>query len=159
MPATNWSKLNRQQLGAYAEYWAKLEFVSYGFHVYTSEIDDHGVDFVTESPAGELFCVQVKSVRGDNYTFIRKDKIVFDDRHLVCYMRFEEGAMPEVFVFPASVWNSPNELFVDRNYNSQGQKSKPEYGIQYSAKNRHLLEGYEAEVFLLELAGNSDKLD
>ena len=151
MPSTDWSKLNRQQLGAYAEYYAKMGFVSYGFHVYTSEIDDHGVDFVAESPAGELFCVQVKGVSGSNYTFIKQDKIVCDVSHLVCYLRFEEGAMPEVFVFPASVWNNPNALFVRRDFNSQRQKSKPEYGIQYSAKNRHLLEGYEAEVFLRNL--------
>lgn len=37
MPDTNWSKLNKLQLGRYAEYYAKMEFASYGFEVYTSE--------------------------------------------------------------------------------------------------------------------------
>jgi hypothetical protein len=36
------------QLGRYAEYYAKMEFASYGFEVYTSEVDDHGVDFVVK---------------------------------------------------------------------------------------------------------------
>ena len=51
MPNTNWSKLSHLQLGRYAEYYAKMEFVSYGYDVYTSEVDDHGVDFVARNPA------------------------------------------------------------------------------------------------------------
>ncbi len=43
MPNLNWSQLNHLQLGRYAEYYAKMEFASYGFDVYTSEVDDHGV--------------------------------------------------------------------------------------------------------------------
>ena len=30
MPNTDWTKLNRLQLGRYAEYFAKMEFASYG---------------------------------------------------------------------------------------------------------------------------------
>ena len=36
------------QLGKYAEYYSKMEFTSYGYDVYTSEIDDHGVDFAAK---------------------------------------------------------------------------------------------------------------
>lgn len=50
MPNTNWNLLTPLQLGAYAEYYAKMEFASHGFDVYTSEVDDHGVDFVAKSP-------------------------------------------------------------------------------------------------------------
>ena len=39
----NWSRLSRLQIGRYAEYYAKMEFASYGFDVYTSEVDDYGV--------------------------------------------------------------------------------------------------------------------
>ena len=38
MPNLNWSKLTGLQLGRYAEYYAKMEFASYGFEVYTSEV-------------------------------------------------------------------------------------------------------------------------
>ena len=48
MPNLNWSKLTGLQLGRYAEYYAKMEFASYGFEVYTSEVDDHGVDFIAK---------------------------------------------------------------------------------------------------------------
>ena len=50
MPNLNWSKLTGLQLGRYAEYYAKMEFASYGFEVYTSEVDDHGVDFIAKKP-------------------------------------------------------------------------------------------------------------
>ena len=152
MPATNWSKLSRQQLGAYAEYYAKMEFVFYGFHVYTSEIDDHGIDFIAEAPNGQLYNVQVKSVRGNTYTFILQDKIALDNNHLVCYLRLRDGERPEAYVIPATVWKNPNARFVRRDYDAPELKSKPEYGIQHSAKNRYLLEGYEAQSFLPALA-------
>ena len=46
MPSKKWSGLNHMQLGQFGEYYAKMEFASYGFDVYTSEVDDHGVDFI-----------------------------------------------------------------------------------------------------------------
>ena len=52
MPNTKWSELSAMQLGRYAEYYAKMEFTSYGFDVYTSEVDDHGVDFIAKSKDG-----------------------------------------------------------------------------------------------------------
>lgn len=52
MPNTTWSKLNSLQLGRYAEYYSKMEFASYGFEVYTSELDDHGIDFIVKTKAG-----------------------------------------------------------------------------------------------------------
>ena len=71
MPNTNWSKLNHLQLGRYAEYYAKMEFTSYGFEVYTSEVDDHGVDFVAKLPGENTFYeVQVKSVRDYGYILL-----------------------------------------------------------------------------------------
>ena len=55
MPKKNWSELSKQQIGRYAEYYAKMEFASYGFEVYTSEVDDHGVDFVAKLPNSNRF--------------------------------------------------------------------------------------------------------
>ena len=40
MPRTKWSELSAMQLGQYGEYYAKMEFTSYGFDVYTSEVED-----------------------------------------------------------------------------------------------------------------------
>lgn len=63
-----WSKLNKNQLGKYGEYYAKMKFASYGWDVYTSEIDDHGVDFVAKDvKTGNFF--EVQSIYKGNYAF------------------------------------------------------------------------------------------
>lgn len=49
MPSLNWNALNNLQLGKYAEYYAKMELSSYGFDVYSSEVDDHGIDFIVKT--------------------------------------------------------------------------------------------------------------
>ena len=51
-----------------------MEFTKHGFDVFTSEVDDKGIDFVgcTEKPRRH-HDVQIKSVRGFNYVFLRKE--------------------------------------------------------------------------------------
>lgn len=146
MPNTNWSMLTHLQLGRYAEYYAKMEFASYGYEVYTSEVDDHGVDFIAKLPNTDNFLeVQVKAVRDNGYVYITKAKMPkLSNSRLVCYLNFTDGKLPDVFVIPASVWTSPNGIFVDRPYDKPGQKSAPEWGIQVSKKNYHLLEEYKS---------------
>ena len=148
MPDTSWGHLSALQIGRYAEYYAKMEFASYGFDVYTSEVDDHGVDFIAKNHKGDYFEVQVKSVRNDNYVFIRKDKIVLDNNHLVCFLRFVDGNLPECYVFPSTVWLKPDgSLFVDRDY--VGLKSPPEYGLNVKkAENLTKLQQYTANEYL-----------
>ena len=75
MPNTNWSELSHLQLGRYAEYYAKMEFASYGYDVYTSEVDDHGVDFVARNPVdGQYYEIQVKSIRNWDMSLFQKIK-------------------------------------------------------------------------------------
>lgn len=148
MPCLNWSKLNHMQLGQYGEYYAKMEFTSYRYEVYTSGVDNHGVDFVAKVPDTNVFYeVQVKSLCRGSYVFIPKDKIKMDDQHLVCLLHFVDNEMPEVYIIPITAWKNPNAVLVDRNYDKPGQKSKPEWGINYSRKNKHLLAPYRIEEF------------
>ena len=46
-----------------------MEFTSYGFDVYTSEVDDHGIDFIAKGMDGTYYEVQVKN----------KQKLLFYD--------------------------------------------------------------------------------
>lgn len=153
MPNLKWSKLNHLQLGRYAEYYAKMEFASYGFEVYSSEVDDHGVDFVVKVPnKSKFYEIQVKSVREYGYVFISKSKMpTLTTQRLVCYIHFIEDKMPDVFVIPATAWATPNAVLVARNYDKPGQTSKPEWGISISRKNYDLLSSYKAEVKLKEI--------
>lgn len=156
MPNLNWSKLSPLQLGRYAEYYAKMEFASYGFEVYSSEVDDHGVDFVAKSSQnGRFYEVQVKSVRNYKQTFILKSKMPdLVDRRLVCYLHFLDGKLPDVFVIPATAWLKPNEVLLDKRYNKPEQKSEPEWGINISKKNYSLLEEYRSEAYFGRLVGD-----
>src|SRR5215218_4529663 len=133
MEKYDWGKLNHLQLGRYAEYLVKMEFTRHGFDVYTAEVDDKGIDFVIrkERSSGTdiefvYYDVQVKSVRAMNYVFFSKEKFLLRDNLLAAIGLFEDGDLPRLYLIPATAWNHPNALFVDRSY--EGLKSKPEWG-------------------------------
>jgi hypothetical protein len=153
MPNLKWSELTSLQLGRYAEYYAKMEFASYGYEVYTSEVDDHGVDFVVKVPStAKFYEVQVKSVRDYGYMFISKSKMPNLDAHrLVCHIHFIDNQLPDVFVIPATAWLQPNAVLVERNYDKPGQTSNPEWGISLSKKNYEILFPYRSDIKLKEI--------
>jgi hypothetical protein len=144
------SKLNKLQLGRYAEYYAKMEFASYGFEVYTSEVDDHGIDFIAKGKNGKFYELQVKAVRQSNYVYMQKDKWnIFAPNIYLILLIIEEGRLPDVYLIPSAAWQSPNELLCDKDYG--GLKSKPEYGLNLSKKNMPILESYGLENMIQEL--------
>jgi len=86
----NWEKLSRQQVGTFAEYFVKMELTMYGFQVYTSEVDDRGVDFVARYEKGPFYSIQVKSLRKNGYIFMQKDKFDLDiDMYLAVVLLHE----------------------------------------------------------------------
>src|SRR5438128_2318526 len=127
MERYDWSRLTPLQLGRYAEYLAKMEFTLYGFDMYTSEVDDKGIDFVIRKDADVYYDIQVKSSRKLNYIFIRKDKLTLRERLLITVLLFFQGKPPQIYLVPSTVWANPNSLFVSRDY--EGKKSKPEWGL------------------------------
>ena len=146
MPNTNWNNLSSLQLGRYAEYFAKMEFASYGLEVYTTEVDDHGVDFIVKDKNGRFCEIQVKSLRGKGYVFTPKSKFDISNNNLyLTLLIFEHGKLPDIFLIPSQAWEVPNEVFVDRNYDKPGQTSKPEYGINISQRNYEILEIFKFE--------------
>lgn len=144
MPCKNWSKLNHLQLGRYGEYIAMMEISSYGLDVFSSEVDDHGIDFVAKSSRNEYIEFQVKAVRGKNYTFMQKDKWNINSKttYLILLL-FSDNEMPDVYLIPAEAWKIPDALLCDKDY--IGLKSKPEYGLNISNENMHLLERFSIE--------------
>lgn len=144
MPNTEWNKLNSLQLGRYAEYFAKMEFASYGLEVYTTEVDDHGIDFIVKDKNNRFCEIQVKSLRGKGYIFMQKSKFDISNPNLyLTLLVFEQGKLPDVFLVPSAAWEVPNDVFVDRNYDKPGQKSAPEYGVNISVKNYGILKIFD----------------
>ena len=84
----NWSRsdLTRQKLGTFCEYYAKMSLASYGMSIYTSEVDDHGIDFIAESKRGFLK-FQVKAIRkGTGYVFMREEYFDISDQSLYLFL-------------------------------------------------------------------------
>ena len=140
MPNCDWTRLNALQIGRYAEYYTKMEFASYGFEVYTSEVDDHGIDFVAKKGNGPFYEIQVKSVRNLNYIFFPKDKFELRDNLYAAVIVFIQMEMPQIYLIPSLTWQNPDQLLVSRDY--IGLKSKPEWGLNLSVKNIDMLKKY-----------------
>jgi len=133
----SWSRLTKQQLGRYAEYFVMMEFTLHGFDVYSAEVDDKGIDFVVRKNPAVYYDIQVKSVRGLNYIFMRKDKFRPSPNLLLAIVLFSDGREPQLYLVPSTVWSEPNTLFVSRDY--AGKKSQPEWGVNLTQKNLPLL--------------------
>lgn len=147
-----WAHLNRIQLGRYAEYLAKMEFVLLGCDVFSSEVDDHGIDFVVRTKKGDHYDVQVKSFRpkaGKNpYIFMQKSKFKISPTLLLLLVQFVEGQAPTLFLVQSSVEATHHPLFESRDY-GEGKKSPPEWGITINKKKLATLSeecGFHATV-------------
>ena len=149
MEPYHWEHLSPLQLGRYAEYFVKMELTRHGFDIYTSEVDDRGIDFVIRKDAATYYDVQVKSVRNWNYIFFSKDKFKLRRNLLAVVAIFVENEPPHLFMIPATAWQKPNALLVDRDY--AGKKSKPEWGLNSSQKNRQLLNQFSLETMIHNL--------
>jgi hypothetical protein len=149
MEKYDWHRLNHLQVGRYAEYFAKMEFTLFGFDVYTVEVDNRGIDFVIRKGENHYYDVQVKSVRGFNYIFLPKSIFPCRKNMLAVVAVFMSGALPELYLIPATAWCETNSLFVNRDY--EGLKSKPEWGLNLSVKNKPLLIPFEFEKQVIEL--------
>lgn len=151
MARYKWSALNNQQVGAFAEYFVKMELTMYGFEVYSTEVDDRGIDFVARKDRGPFIEVQVKSLRNHGYVFMQKTKFELRDNVFLALGLLFDDQAPRLFLIPSKVWLEPNEVFVDRTYD--GLKSKPEWGINISKKNMHILEEFAYDTMVKLVAG------
>lgn len=144
-----WSRkdLTPQKVGTFCEYYAKMTLISYGVNIYTTEIDDHGIDFVAEGRNGFLK-FQVKGMRGtSNYVFMLKEYFdIEDDAMFLFLMLLIDGEHPDMYIIPTSAWRQKSSVFVSHDY--EGKQSKPDYGVNVSKKNMPELAKYKLENML-----------
>jgi hypothetical protein len=139
----SWSRLNHLQIGKYAEYLMKMKFTQYGLDVYTSEVDDRGIDFVLRLSASLYIDIQVKSARNMNYIFFPKRNFHPRDNLYAAVVLFKDDQPAKYFLIPSIDWMKPNNLLVSRDY--KGAASKPEWGINLSQKYLELFKRYKFE--------------
>jgi hypothetical protein len=133
----SWKELTHLQIGKYGEYFAKMAFTKLGFDVYTSEVDDKGIDFVIRKNHKEYFDIQVKTIRRPtSYVFMKKECFSPKDNLFLALIIFEENEIePTLLIIPSEDWTrGTNKAFVNRNY-GEGKKSKPEWGLNITKSN------------------------
>ena len=150
MPNMDWAALSReskQKLGTYGEYFAKMELASYGLDVYTSEVDDRGIDFVCLKDK-RVLKIQVKSAQvTTGYVFMKKRHFDIEDRDLYLFLLlFEQNRLPEPYLIPATAWQTESALLKDHP-----TYDEPEYAVNISKRNMPLLEPYRLEETLNRL--------
>jgi len=145
-----WSHLNDLQVGKYAEYFVKMELTMYGFEVYSTEVDDRGIDFVARRDGGPFIEVQVKSLRKFGYVYMQKSKFKLRENLYVAFGLFHDRKAPELYLIPSRVWESPNALCVSRDYGGE-LMSAPEWGLNLSKKNMRLLKKFRFKTTVNKL--------
>ena len=119
-----------------------MEFVLLGCDVFTSEVDDHGIDFVVRTQAGNHYDVQVKSFRRQagrtSYVFLQKSKFKIHTSLLLVLIQFVDGEPPSLFLIRSCVAGAPNSIFESRDY-GEGKKSEPAWGLTLSKRKLALL--------------------
>lgn len=155
MQRYDWAKLNHLQVGRYAEYLAKMEFALFGFDIYTSEVDNKGIDFVVRSPGQVFHEMQVKSLRwprGD-YAYMPKSSFVPKPTLHLVFVVLRQLEAPMVYLIPSTTWLGPDRpgCFVDRDFGPE-LKSKPEYGLNLSLNAFTVLEQFTLEQQVHNLA-------
>src|SRR5580658_8058701 len=111
-----WSALTNQQVGAFVEYFVKMELTMFGFQVYATEVDDRGVDFIAQFGDGPFLKIQVKSVRSTGYVFMEKSKFSLHEHRFLAFGLLVDEQPPNLFLIPSLEWSTPTALLRDRNY-------------------------------------------
>lgn len=126
-------KSGHLHLGKRGELLAKSKFIEYGFDVFSTEVDDKGIDFIVKNEKGEYFEIQVKATN-KNYVFMKKDIFPLKKGVYLALIIFDNG-IPSFYLIPSLEWEkTEDKLFLtDKNY--EGKKSPPEYGVYTSDKH------------------------
>ena len=139
-----WGHLDKQKVGRFGEYFAKMEFLRSGFDVYSPEVDDKAIDCLLriDGPEPIYLEVQIKTVRlaSPGYVFMRKRHFSLHANRRLALVVLQEGHFPELYLLPASLWQQPVSPFSSKDY--EGLKSDPEYGLTVSPKSLAALEPY-----------------
>ena len=141
--------MNHLQVGRFAEYFVKMEFALHGFEVYTSEVDDRGIDFIARRDGGPFYEVQVKSTRTLNYVFFLKDKFPLKADRLGAVVILLDQEPPDLYLIQATEWRNPDQLLRSNDYPEKA--SQPDFGINLSQKNMPALSRFAFDQVIRRL--------
>lgn len=122
------------QTGRVGELLIKAKFIENGFDVFSTEVDDKGVDLVVKNEHGKYFDIQVKT-SNQTYVFMRKEVFKPCNNLYVALLILDKQEKQFFVLIPSLDFkNKPLPTFLkDNDY--EGKKSQPEYGIDPSDKH------------------------
>ena len=151
-----WSALSHLQVGRYAEHFATMRFIEAGLEVYSTEVDDRGIDAVVRYGPGRCLEIQVKAVRNRHLTFVEKKHLGatteeveqrLKSGYCMAFLLFEDGQEPDFYLIPGYAWLTPNELL--RDYPAD-KSTGPNFAITASKKAQPILDQYKFSQSLLD---------
>ncbi|MBX2901681.1 MAG: hypothetical protein KF775_18675 [Cyclobacteriaceae bacterium] len=143
---TNWSKLRPlSKLDQLGETIIKTAFIlSQDHNVITSYLNHYGANFkiacLKRGGEFEVLCRQI-CVDRTTYSFIPHKGL--RSNLLIGLVMFIDGQKPVKYLFPSTVWQTPNQLFTNSSVNHA------EYGISVNRKTFAELAEYAFEKQIL----------
>ena len=86
-------------LGKIGELYAKFIICQLCCTTYDALVGDHGVDLIAKYN-NKYFKIQVKTIRNNNYTFVKKDNSIIDEKFFIFYIRVSEEGRSMAYLFP-----------------------------------------------------------
>lgn len=126
--------------------------VSYDFDVSATHEKDFNIDIIAEHARGWTLKIVVRVVTLGSYTWVEQSKFnIYDEKLFIAALYLKSENDYEIFVLPATAWQSKEMPFSIKNYDKPGQVSKPEFGITFSQKALEYLSSLSLPVFLSSL--------
>lgn len=158
------AKLTTLYVGQFGEQLIKLNFIVNQIDTFEPTIDDKGIDFVARVSDEKFYDVQVKTIRLKKRSYIYIPKSTWNNKLrenlLVAFVVLQDNLEPVLLLVPSVAWQHDLEgkIFTDYDYN--GKKSKPEWGINLHAKSLDYLKTkYAIDQTLQTIRGNERPAD
>jgi len=111
-----YSELNKLQVGQLGEYWTKILLTMNGLDIYTTEVDNKGIDFIVRLNDEKFIDIQVKTIRNSGYVYIpchtwhEPDEILRENLYLALTL-LNDNEIPISYLIPSKVWKNPEAPF------------------------------------------------
>lgn len=136
----DWNDISPLTMGKCGELYAQYILSILGCNTYEALVDDHGVDLIAEFNK-TYYKIQVKAIRNENYTYIKENNPVINDKFFLMYIRVSNIGIPKAYLFPMNyiinrIGKEDKAQYICFSYHKYIDKvSHPEYGISASKKH------------------------
>lgn len=145
------NKITHLDTGRIGELLGKAKFIEYGFDVYSSEVDNKGIDFVVFNKNREYFEIQVKTT-SKNWVFMKENTFNPKNKNLYLLLVIKDDEFYHFNLIPSSDWIKEEKSNFLQYKKYENKKSKPEYGIPVNNKHiKQIIEKYSFEKMIGKL--------